>query len=232
MANLARSVPGNSSYSPDDQKKFITFAVEEFRKETDRPAKDVKHMLFLASILSRAQGLDPQYGPEAEKLLLDAIKLSPTKQIIQLELAQLYLSQGKTDTTLDILKKVVELEPNYMQAKVNLLLVATLAKRDDIAKEVIDSGINIAVLDEDALKRLGGIYVGYRLYDKAKPVYIYLTGMAPGKAEYRATLSAILGELGEYDRAIEEAQKAAELDSSFTKEAEAFINLMMQRRSQ
>lgn len=230
MANFARSVPGNSSYSPEDQKKFVQFTVEEFRKETTNPAKDIKHMLFLASILSRAQQFDPQYGPEAERLLLDAIKLSPTKQIIQLELAQLYLSQGKTDATLDILKRVVELEPNYMQAKVNLLLVATLAKRNDIAKEVIDSGINITVLDEDALKRLGGIYVGYQLHDRAKPVYIYLTGMAPGKAEYRAALAAILGELGEYDAAIEEAKKAAELDNSFAAEAEAFIKIMEQRK--
>jgi len=230
MANFARSVAGNSNYSVEDQKKFIAFTAEEFRKELLTPAKDVKLLLFLASILDRSLHIDPLYGQEAEKLMLDAIQLSPTKQILHFELAQLYLSQGRKEDTINVLKRVVELEPNFVQAKVNLLIVASIENRLDIVKEVIDSGINIRVLSEDGLQKIGKIYLSYQLYDKARPVYLQLVETSPGKSEYRATLAAILGEVGEYDHAIEEARKAAELDSNFAKEAETFIKIMEQKK--
>ena len=232
MANFARNVPGSNNYSLADQKKFIEFAAEEFRKETTNSAKDVKHMLFLASILSRAQQFSPQYAQEAEKLLTDAVLLSPTKQIIQFELAQLYLSQGRTNEALEVLKRVVGLEPKFAQAKLNLLIVASLADRREIVEEVLKLGINLRDLDEDALKRLGRVFLNQKLYVGARDVYLQLADMFPTKAEYRVTLSAVLGELGEYDRAIEEAKKAGELDDSFKADSEAFIEIIRKGRGQ
>ena len=80
------------------------------------------------------------------------------------------------------------------------------------------------------MQKIGKIYLSYQLYDKARPVYLQLVETSPGKSEYRATLAAILGEVGEYDHAIEEARKAAELDSNFVKEAETFIKIMEQKK--
>src|SRR3989338_5055174 len=95
LSNFSRAVAGNSSLPAEERKAFVEFTINELKKETAGKTKDVKHLLFLGTILLEWASVDPLRAAEAEEVLKEAVKLSPTKQIVYFPLSQLYLSRGK-----------------------------------------------------------------------------------------------------------------------------------------
>lgn len=231
LANVSRDVINNSQYPIDERTRFVKFAIDELKKELNRPAKDVKHMIFLASVLTRAGAINAQYLLEAEQIIKEAIALSPTKQILYLELAQLYLTQNRVNEALEVLRTTVKLEPSYDSATVNLFAVAQLARREDIIAQVRPIVLaSIKTIGLELLDRAGNIFRERREYAAAKDVYIELSSREPDNPKFLALASALLAELGETDRAIIYAEAAARLDPEFAKEAEVFIRQLKNRR--
>jgi len=231
LGNFARGAVNNQQYPLEERKVFTALAIEELRKEILRPAKDIKHMLFLASILARAGELDPTYMLEAETLLKQALSLSPTKQIIYFELAQLYLTQNKAGDALATLQKAISLDPTYQQAVVNTAILGQLVGN----KEAVDQAlgfVKVNELDEDALRRIGTIYQQRQDFAEAKNVFIKLVAMNPDNAQYRATAAAFYAQFGEFDEAIIEAEAAARLDPAFAKEGQIFIEQLKAQKRQ
>lgn len=230
MANTARNVLGDSDYTSEQKKVLIELVREEFKKEILNPEnRDIKHMLFLASVIDRAASINPQYLLEAEYLLQDAISIAPNKQILYFELAQVYLSQNKREEAINILKKAMDLDPSFQQAVVNVLIVSQLAGKGDIfleAKKYFKAG----GLDENTLQRVGAVFQQAQDFVAAKEIFSKLVSLYPEKPQYHATLSALLGHLGEVEKAIEEARAAAALDPEFAREAEIFINQLKQKK--
>lgn len=232
QAGIERFVAGNSSYIPEDQKKFIDLALIELQREIAHPAKDVKHMIFLSAILDRAVHLDPRYAVESEAIAKEAIRLSPRKQILYFELAQLYVFLGRFDDAFEVLRRALAVEPANPAAHVNFLLVGTMAKRTEIVQEVaqFSSKIDFDAIGEIELAKIGLVYISISDYASAKRVYEELLAHSVS-ADYEATLAALLGELGEYDQAIVHARKSAELKpENFAKESKIFIELMEQKK--
>lgn len=222
LANVARSIIGNTQYSEEERKQFVTFAVEELKKELVRPAKDVKHLIFLASVLDRAVSFDPNYILEAENLVKEAIAISPRKQILYFELGQIYMIQGKTDQALEALTSAFELESSYPQAAVNLALVAQATKHPEIIEKV-KSHINVEALDEDGLTRIGTVYQQTQDFVFAKNVFARLIQVAPGNPRYQAVAAALFATVGEFDNAMKAADAAAKLDAAYASDAALFI---------
>lgn len=231
LANIARGIPGNATYTPDEQKQFVEFSIAELKKESSIPAKDVKHIIFLASVLDRAASLNPAYLQEAETTVLEALRISPTKQMIYYELAQIYVMAGQFDKAIKTLEEASLLEPKDYQPRVNIIIVAAASQKLDVVKET-SLKLNWKIMDREALLRLGTVYLNLRDYDNAKRVYETLAINSPKKAEYRSKLSAILAELNEIDEAIKQAETAAELDQAFAPEAKQFIEILKQRKKQ
>ncbi len=221
-ANIARRISSDENISREERAQFVAFAAEELRKETDRPAKDIKHLIFLASVLSAGADLDSRYAVEAEQLLREALRLSPAKQIIHFELAQLYLRLGRIEDALRIMQVALELEPDYQVARANLIVTAAVAGRRDVM-EKYSGDLNVAVLNEDNLMRLGVAFRNAGMPEPAIRVYARLAQVVPQSPRYHATLAALLAEAGDIQGAIEEAGRAAELDPQFAQEAEIFI---------
>lgn len=229
LANIARGMPGNAAYTPGEQKQFVEFSISELKKEASIQAKDVKHIIFLASVLDRAASLNPAYLQEAEITVLEALKISPAKQMMYYELAQIYVMAGQFDKAIDILEKAAELEPRDYQPIVNIIIVAAASQKLEVVRET-SLKLNWKIIDQEALLRLGTVYLNLRDYENGKKVYETLVYDFPKKAEYRSKLSAILAELNEIDEAIKHAEIAAELDSSFAPEAKQFIEILKQRK--
>lgn len=229
MANTARNIVVDPNIPPEKRLQFAEFVVGELRKETNYPAKDVKHLLLLASILSLSAPLKPEYALEAEQALQEALRLSPTKQIIYFELGQLYLRMQNFKGALQVLKKAALLEPEYVQAYSNFLIVAVLAKDTQAITEA-RAGFDMTKLDADALLRVATAFLSVGDFVSARGAYELLVKINPSSADYHAKLAAILGELGEYDRAIEESAAAARLDAAYVPEAKLFTEIMRQKK--
>lgn len=229
LASIARGIPGNTIYTPEEQKQFVEFSIAELKKESSIPAKDVKHIIFLASVLDRSASLNPAYLQEAEVTVLEALRISPTKQMMYYELAQIYVMAGQFDKAIKTLEEASLLEPKDYQPIINIIIVAAASQKLDVVKET-SLKLNWKIIDQEALLRLGTVYLNLRDYNNAKKVYETLVYDFPKKAEYHSKLSAILAELNEIDEAIGHAKIAAELDASFAPEAEQFIEILKQRK--
>ena len=230
IGNAARNILNGQRGTPEERLAFTDFAVREMRKETERPAKDIKHLLFLASILSAASPLHPAYAPEAEAVLQEAIQLSPTKQILYFELGQLYLRESRFKEALQVLAAAQKLEPHYVFANQNLVVAAALAG-DRAAVDTGMAALDLKSVDEATLARIGEFLRGdqVKAYDSALRIYQELASRAPQNPQYHATLAALFGQLGRTAEAVQEAQKAAALDPArFGHEAPLFIQQMRQ----
>ncbi len=226
MSNIARDVLIDTRGTEEERAQFIPFVAEELRKETASSAKDIKHMVFLASILGRAKSINPAYPAEAEQILKEAISLSPGKQMLYFELAQLYLSHNLTDQSIETLRQALRLDPTYPRAILNLAFMGYTAKRPEIVAEAEPyfGYIKLGALNEDEIRILARLHSDSGNLAAARDTYFYLIEINPSNPHYRAIVAAFLAELGEFDRAIEEAEVAGRLDPGFAREAEVFIN--------
>lgn len=222
IGNTARNVVGNAQFNPDDQKKMAEFAIAELKKEIDISAPDIKHMLFLASILDRGLQLNPEYAAQSEKMLLDVLKLAPRKQIAYFELAQLYLSTNHADRAIEALRKAWQLEQNFTQAGINLEIIGIVTGHREVIPEV-QAKINHDTLDEQSIYRLGLAYQQAQDYASALKYYERLIQIAPANAQYHATYAALLGYFHRIDEAVAQVKIAGELDPNYQKEADQFI---------
>lgn len=228
IANFARSVPSNDRFTLQEKTRFVDFAAQELKKEISGPAKDIKHLLFLAAVLNQAQSLNPQYGLEAEKILQEAIQISPTKQIIYFELAQLYLSQRKVDQTIETLRKAWYLDKNFQNAGLNLWLVGLLAKRSDVVAEAREVIKIKEIGNSESLLKLGSIYQEQGDLETALEIAERLVETVPDGAHHRATYGSLLVHFGRKEEGIKQLQEALRLDPNL-KEAQQFLDQLKPR---
>lgn len=231
VGGFARAIYARDYMSVDDKKRFVEFAREELQKEIFHPAKDIKHMIFLAAVLAHGPSPTAEQLAEAEAVMKEAIRISPTKQILYFQLAEVYLGQNRSDDAIQTLKKAVDLEPTWDQANINLVLVAQSGGRQDIAEEARGNlRYSLHRLDDDNLKKLAQIFFGANDYLTVRKIYEEIVRRFP-KAEHFATLAAVYKELREYDLAVEATQKAVADDpQNFGTEAKVFIQMIENER--
>ena len=211
IMNFARNVLGNQRYSNAEQSQYITFAVCEMRKEINTPAKDVKHMVFLGSLLDQILASDPSYPMEAKSILEEAVRLSPTKQMIAFELAQYYVTVGQNDAARDLLYREWKLDPTYHVAGVHTWVLAIATNRSDIANEVA-ALYPPASLSESDLVRLGETYRRVKDFKGALIMYEQLVAIVPDNAKYHATYAALLASAGRTAEARKQAEEMAHIN--------------------
>lgn len=224
LANFARGSEG-APYTPEEKKELVEFAAGELRQETLKPAKDVKHLLFLGSLLTKSLADNPDYLREAEQVLREARHLSPSKQIIYFELAQFYLSTGNTDKALAVLEEAWNLDKNFKEAGANVLTIAMLADRKDVVASVRQE-INFAQLQEDSAYRVALAAQRKENFVLALEVYEALVKTAPDNPKYRAALAALLAHFGRTAEARVHAEEAARLDPEYEKELAQFLQFL------
>lgn len=222
LGSIARDVAGSQSGTPEERKQFVDFALDELRRETARPAKDVKHLLFMESILDRALVLDMRYAPEAEAVGQEAIRLSPTKQSAYLELAQLYLTLNRLDDAVRLLQRAWGLDRSFRQAAANVWTVAIFAKNKPAIAEVRQS-FALADFEGGYVFNIARAYQQVQDYAGAREVFAELVRLSPSNPQYHATYAALLMQAGDRVGARRETEAAMRLDPGFEKEGRQFL---------
>ncbi|TSD05145.1 MAG: Uncharacterized protein Greene071436_5 [Parcubacteria group bacterium Greene0714_36] len=223
LGNLARGIAGNTAGSAEDRKRFTDFALAELRKETSRPAAaDVKHLLFMLSILNQALPLDPQYVIEANAVAEEAIKRSPTKQIVYFEAAQLYLLQNKIGPARDLMERAWRLDPRFHHAGQYAWTLAILGQNPGLAAEV-KQALPPEVFADVALVAIANAYQQVGDVAGATELYAVLVKKAPANAQYHATYAALLAHAGKNKEARAEVEEAIKIDPAFEKEGRQFL---------
>lgn len=230
IASLILTKADFSSTPRDIGEEELKFIIREMEQSVEENRLDVFSYLYLGSLYNHYGRIfdDPSYFDKAETLLSSAFKLFPSRQQVYYILADAKIKNGKEDEGLELLELALELNPDSAESYWRLALGY---------KEIGDTRLAL----EYAAKAEELVYHGTRQYlpDLLNLIEIYIDGSAdfqriartyeqaielrPNYVPFYASLAAVYKELGEFEKAIYYAEKAAELDSSFRKEAENFI---------
>lgn len=222
MSNLARSAIDDGRFTNDEKLRFAEVATAELRKETLDNAKDVKHVLFLGSVLTKMAALNPAYIQQAESAFKEALALSPSKQLIHFELAQLYLATGNINEAADVLWQAWNLDRGYKGAAANLWSIAMLAGQEDRVTAV-RAETRLEDLPEELLIRITSASQRAQKFEQALEVYAVLVKKNPTNAQYFATYAALLSAFGRNAEAKTAVETAVRLDPKFEAEAKEFL---------
>ena len=222
LGSLVRTIVGNTAGPALDRIRFTDFALSELRKETDRPAADVKHLLFMLSILNVAMPLDQKYAIEANAVAEEALKKSPTKQLVYFEVAQMYLSQGQLDRALGLMQRAWRLAPQWQIPAAHTWTIAAFAKNQGAIEE-LKTLWTLNDFDEGGLLNISRAYQQIGDVANARAAYAALVKKYPANAQYHATYAALLAEAGKHGEARSQVEEAIRLDPAFEKEGKQFL---------
>ena len=109
-------------------------------------------------MLGRTYRLYSKYDPSqlvnAEKFLLEAIKLSPTKQEVYWELAKVKSGLGDQDETYSLLTKAIELEPTIYNSHQLMIIFLVDVNQTDLARQKLEEAKQYMPGAEESLDKV------------------------------------------------------------------------------
>ncbi|MDO8600853.1 MAG: O-antigen ligase family protein [bacterium] len=237
LSHLTESIMAREA-PREEQEAFYRFAIAEAEKQREEISLDVKYRLLLSAMYQSGFALDQALVQKSEENLLKAIEMSPGKQPSYFMLAELYLNANQTDKAIAVMQKTVALAPNFLQAQLNLAVMAILSGGyDAIAKQAINEVVEIRKKERyynyeeaarDALT-IGNAYLRVSKFSEALEFYKRASELQPENAPYHAYLADIYTRMGDKQNAIKEAEEAARLNpEEYGAAAEAFIKQLSQ----
>jgi O-antigen ligase/tetratricopeptide (TPR) repeat protein len=228
----------NRTAPKEEQESFYRFALAEAEKQREDIPLDVKYRLLLSSVYESGFAFDQTLVKKDEENLLESIRMSPGKQPSYFMLAELYMKTNQTTQALAVMKQAADLAPNYIQAQLNLAVIAISVGDDTAAKEAIADVIEVRktmskAYDVGEAARdsliIGGTYLQVSKFSQALEFYKRASDLQPENAQYHAFLADVYTRLGDKQNAIAQAQEAARLNpGEYGAAAEAFIKQLSQ----
>ena len=216
---------GLSKIDEKNQEKLLT-AIENIKKNTKESKQDYLPYLYLSRLYIVLGKSDPGsfYNDMALEHSLKALEISPTFVRTYYEIAQAYLNKKDYQKAIEWFEKVKVLNPEVKLS--HWYLGITYAQKGDLNKaaQVIESsGYPYKDSETDSLRMIE-IYFRLGDYRKLSEIYEALIKLNSKDPQYYASLAAAYKQIGEIDKAIKAAQTAAQIDPTFAKEAQDFIN--------
>lgn len=206
--------------------EMLKFTIGEVQKNADENLPDYLPHLYLSRlniILGKDDPVSP-YTDEALKHSARALEISPTFVRTYYEVAQAYLNKKDNATAIKYFQKALDLNPtvgiSYWYLGLTMAVNGKAAEGLAIAETGMEKGY---YPNEGEYLRLIQGYVDIKNYQRVTVLYEKLVAVVPKKAQYWASLATSYGQIGQIDKAVNAAHKAAELDSAFAAEAQRFV---------
>jgi len=206
----AQGVVRGSSVSPAVL-DVVRDAVAELEKSVSEEPLNIRHHMWLAAYLNSMTPADVSFPEKSIAILEPNINLSPTRPHIYFELGQAYALTGDIPKATEYFRKGVDLAPNVIDSHMSLLALYIVTKQFDAAdveyKVMLDLGWKPGATE---YRQIVDAYGKTERFDRMKDYMELLIGVESSAANY-ARLAAIY------------AEKAIEIDSSISTEANKFI---------
>lgn len=201
----------------DIRMKAFEAASMEMKKQIDEnPEPDARYALFLGSLLSRYGAFD-----DALKYLKEANKLSPKKQSILIEIAEVYRIQKKFPEAFAILKEAFDLDPTFVQVRLLYTLSAFENGNIPLTKELFATiDPNTLIFNDQAIM----LFLQTKQFDTMIGMLKKRVEINPVNPQYRLSLAAGYIEAGQRDLAIKTLEDFIALDPvKFKEQGEFYI---------
>lgn len=211
----------NIQNAPDkDKTKALEKAVSEMEKQIELSNnKDIRYLLFTAPLYIKLNKSE-----EALKVINRALELSPKKQQIYFMAADVYINLNQMDKAVEMVKIAYELDTANAEAAKNLAVLYVLQGKQQESEALLLEHYGGEIIAD---ARLLNAYAQVGDFETVKKIWLMLIEENPDNPQYRVSLAATYLKLGEKDKAIEELQKAGELNPEFKEQADQYIEAIL-----
>lgn len=216
LVNFANRIIRQPRVDDDFKNKVFAAASSEMRKQIDSVPNDIRYMIFLGSLYNNAGRYD-----EAIDILKKAIELSPRKQMLYFELGSSYINKGEYKKSAELMKTAFELEPGFDDARKIYAVSLIYAGEENLAEKIIKERYGT---DTIADQRFVNAYISRERFDKSVEVWEKIVEKNPNSAQIRVNLAAGYSRIGEKEKAVEQLEKAIEIEPKFKDQGEYYIN--------
>lgn len=215
--------------------EIFDYAIELAKENNKYNEGDTMNQLVLAQVANAAANvnMDKQdkfayYSAIALEAIDKSIAASPGRATNYFLKAQIYLTQGKKDKAIELLKYAVSMEEKFYESHCYLgRVLLSYNETDEGYKEMdkcIDYGGANSIYPTSYIKQLANYYIGKKDWQKTLSLLIALTTQEPQSAQNYVELSKLYQLLGDKENAIKSAQEAIELDKSLEASGQKFID--------
>lgn len=222
LAQFAIVVVSSNQPSGDFKQKVFSKAVDELRLNVRENPYDPRAQLFLG-VVYRQGGL----WDEARAAFEEALSLSPAKQQIYFELGETFFRTGDYRKASEILEIAFRLEPDFDEARLNLIASYILAGEQGKADELLLEGFGRVDAPEQLLTQ---VYAAVKDYDRLARVWLVFASQEPEKIEYWKQAANAYLQAGKLEEAIKTLTEAASANPSFGSEAQSIIEEIRKTR--
>lgn len=213
---------------PAQMNLMVNTAVEELQKSVVEEPTSVRNYMFLSNFYN-AMSSQSNLFPQKVIALMEpiGIKLSPTRPHIYYEIGQAYVFLGSFDKAYEYFSKGVELAPAVIEDRWNLLTVAIIFEKFDLAEDLylkMQSELNWQPEAAD-YTRLVSLYARVNKVDKMIKLQEIATQLYPSPQNF-AQLAGFYARVGQNAKARQAAENAIALDSKFKDQAADFFKAL------
>jgi tetratricopeptide (TPR) repeat protein len=199
----------------ETRQELYTLAATEMQQFIENNPNDARLHLFLGS-------LHETYGQAelANQEFQRALELTPNKQAVRFTLAGNLLNLGRKEDALALLEETKELEPRNSEAHIMHAVAAIYNGDNALADQILVDFFGTDVVDSP---RLIQAYANQGDMDKVVAIWELRVENQPNNAQFRLALAAAYLEIEEREQAIEQIERARELDPSLQQQADYLI---------
>ena len=202
-----------SKVDPAVRKQFIDLARLEISKRTEESPNDARYQVFLGMFLSRI-------GEQGLPALLKAEELSPGKQSIKLEIANVYAMRGEMQKALDEAKKAYDLAPEFPDAFTAYVSALIGSGKVDEGEKLLATRPEVNFADGQIINA----YARSKSFGKLIDIWKKVILKDPSNTQARVALAASYLESGNRAMAISTLEEVIKLTPSFKEQGTYFIN--------
>ncbi len=215
ISQTTMSLVTNPSVPVELKQKLFDLVDGAFKKNIEKVPDDARYRLFYGIFLSRFGW----YGRAVEQLV-EAQKLSPKKQGIDLELTSNLLLDGKTKEALIVSKYAYEVEPSYEETKFVYGLILMVAGDKLNSDKILGTMPETKMIFDD---RYVSMLLVLKQYDQIILVAQKRIELDPGNLQHRITLVAAYLQTERRVEAVQTIQEIIKLDPTFKEKGDYYI---------
>ncbi|MBD3282650.1 MAG: tetratricopeptide repeat protein [Candidatus Portnoybacteria bacterium] len=208
----------------------LNYAIDQVENNIkDYPDDTIPH-LYIGRMYILMGDLEKEAYTKAKQHIREAVEINKTNPRIWYELGQAQLSAGEEEGSYQSFKTALELNPKVATSWWFTGIAAYQANHYQEALEYIEKARELGY--SEYKNNIVDIMRMVKIYEKNEKYYQVVQGYElavneqPSNPQLYASLAAAYAKIGDYQKAIMAAQKAAEIDPSFQEEAQKFINII------
>jgi len=214
-------------------------AEQEFDKQIEEKPKQTRNYLMFMRFLNRTYYFNPERLNKSLALAEKAIQLSPTRpqtyyevSYSQIYLGKYYQSSGQTekarklfDQSIINAQKAIDLNDRVIESYVNMVMILLTVDQSEQVPFYLDKmdGLGLNYHYEKPLTTMANSAIQVGNYQWTNKFYQELTELYPKTPEYWINLALSYARLGKREQAIGIAEKVKEFGEDYAKQAEQFI---------